>query len=794
MEMPADNPLPNAPTVLVVDDHWANRKLIKVVLGSERYRVIEATDGSEGLTTARLEHPDLVITDIVMPAMDGFEFVRQLRIDDSTAQTRVIFYTATYLENEARQLASSCGVSQVILKPAAPEEILTAVRTALEQESALPSPALSVSFERDHLRLMTDKLSDKIDDLEKTNLLLTQEVAQRRRAELALQKSHGRLERLSSIRQVSSDINSATMRTGNRHELLQETARLAVKHGQFTKVVVNSVDAADGQLTAVACAEAEPGWDRDDYAPGSVQSCPIPEITRAALAGGEPIICNDIESEKRFDPWRHEALARGQRAAAALPLMTAQNALGVIEFYAARPGFFSEEETALLRDLAADLCFALQYIDNQDKIAYLAYYDALTGLANRALFCDRVNQFAHASPGDKIRTGIIVLELERFNDINETFGRHAGDALLKDLAKRLTAWIGSSDRLAAVGRNRFAAYLPAIKDAGTIGHFFEDVMRAIAEAPFVVAGETMRLTVKGGASIYPADGEDAAKLLENAETALQRAKSCAENYLLFTAQMNARIAQTLMLENQLRHAIDHDEFVLHYQPIIDARSQRVMRLEGLLRWNHPEKGLVSPAAFIPVLEESGLIVDAGNWVLRRAAADYLGWADLPRRLPRISINVSALQLKNKNFVARVVETAQQLPAGALELEITESTLLDNPEEKVTELEKIRDLGVGIVIDDFGTGYSSLSYLAKLPISTLKIDRSFIRDIESNQRNLSIVTGIISLAHSLELRVVAEGVETEPQLQILQSLNCDEIQGFLFSPAVSPVAVIKFLED
>ncbi len=781
-------------TILVIDDHPDNRKLIKTVLRHEAYRVLEASDGSEALIIARREHPDLVITDILMPTMDGFEFVRQLRDDASLAQTRVVFYTATYLESAARQLAEACGVSHVILKPAEPQEILDTVHAALLLKEPLPSYHFTEAFDREHLRLMANKLSHNVDKLEEANLQLTQEVAQRKRAELTLLESYGRIERLSSIREVSSEINSAIVRIRNRQELLQEATRVALKYGQFSMVAISLVDSASAQLARAACAEVEALYGHRPHTPLPTDSQAVHELAQAALARQEPVLCNDIESEVRMDGWKNQTLARGHHAALALPLVATKNIMGVVEFYAARPGFFNEKEIGLLKDLAGDLSFALQYIANEEKINYFAYYDDLTGLANRALFCDRVNQLVHVAREDKLRGCVIVLDVDRFNIINDTFGRHAGDALLKQVNQHLTAKVKNTDWLAKVSGSCFAAYLPSIKDDAEIAHFLEDVMRDIAGAPFIVEGEEMRVTLKCGASIYPSDGKDAEKLLGNAETALQRAKSSPDRYLFFTEQMNTRMAEKLRLENRLQRAIQDDEFVLYYQPILDAQTKRTTRLEGLLRWNHPEKGLIYPGAFISLLEESGLILDVGNWVLKRAASDFQRWASRAAHPPRVSVNVSPLQLKQKGFAVSVAEAAAQCRAGALELEITENVLMEDMEQNIQTLQKLNELGVDIVIDDFGTGYSSLSYLAKLPVSTLKIDRSFIFDMQKNPKSLSIVTAIISLARSLNLKVIAEGVETEQQLQLLQLLKCDEIQGYLFSPAVAPADVEKFLAD
>jgi len=778
--------------ILVADDQPLNRKLIKIVLEGSDHVVLEASDGVEALAVARRERPDLVITDIVRPGIDGFEFVRQLRADPLLAGTRVVFYTATYLEEEARRLAQSCGVSRIIFKPAQADEIIEAVQASLGAVPAAPAADLKETFDREHLQLLTNKLARKVDELEQTNLRLTEEIGQRRRAELALHESQRRLERLSSLREVSSDINSAIVRIRERGEFLREAARLAVMHGQFSMVAISLFDEATGRLAPVARAEEQALYARETP-PFPTQSAAY-EIARLALARRELVLCNDIEAEGSMESWKSEVLGRGHRAAVALPLSVKESVLGVVEFYAPRPDFFNEDEVRLLRGLAADLSFALQYIDNEERINYLAYYDNLTGLPNRVLFCDRVHQLIHAAQGARRRAGMIVLDVERFSAINDTFGRHAGDALLKQVTERLKSAVRNSDWLASVARSSFAVYLPAIRDDGEIVHFIENVTREIASAPFAVEGEEMRLGFKCGASVYPADGTDAAKLLASAETALQRAKASGEEYLFFTAQMNERMAEKLSLENQLRRAIQNDQFVLYYQPIFDARTGRVARLEALLRWNHPEKGLVPPAGFIPVLEESGLIVDAGAWVLGRAAADYRKWAGRLKSLPRLSVNVSPLELKQKDFAVHVAVAASTFGAGNLELEITEGVLMEDVEQNVQLLSRLSGLGVGVVIDDFGTGYSSLSYLAQLPVSALKIDRAFIHGLNDKPKNMFIVTAVISLAHSLGLKVVAEGVETEAQAQLLRSLKCDELQGYLFSAPVPVSEVERFFGD
>lgn len=481
----------------------------------------------------------------------------------------------------------------------------------------------------------------------------------------------------------------------------------------------------------------------------------------------------------------------GIRSMAALPLIVGDDAIGVFVLYASDAGFFDDDEMHLLSELSGDIAFAIDHIEKSERLNYLAYYDALTGLANQSLFLERLQQRLHGAPPEEPRKhAVFLLDVERFKTINDTFGRNEGDDLLKQVAERCVRIGGDASRFARVGPDRFAVVASSFDHVDQIGAYLEQRLDAIFHGPFRVAGSDLRVAVKVGVAIAPDDGTDAETLLRHAEAALKKAKATSERYLFFTPEMTARIAERLSLENRLRQAIDDGEFVLHYQPKVDLVSGRLSGAEALLRWNDPQSGLVPPARFIPILEETGLIQQVGAWVMRTAVADYLRWCDAGLPAIRVAVNVSPLQLRNRSFAAQIEQTLaiDVRAAHGLELEITESLIMEDVKHKIAMLNAIRATGVTIAIDDFGTGFSSLSYLSKLPIDTLKIDRAFVIDMTTGPDGLALVSTIINLAHSLQMKVVAEGVESVEQQHLLRRLHCDEMQGYLFS---KPVPVDQF---
>ncbi len=477
---------------------------------------------------------------------------------------------------------------------------------------------------------------------------------------------------------------------------------------------------------------------------------------------------------------------------AMFPLIVADEAVGVLALYASEPQFFQEEELKLLTELAGDIAFAIDHLDKQERLNYLAYYDVLTGLANRTLFLERVAQYVRGAVSGGHKLAVFQFDLERFKNINDSLGQAVGDELLRQVAQWLTHNAAKDvNLLAHVGADHFALVMPVVKQGGNLKRLIDQWIETFQSHPFHLNDAVFRIAVKVGIAVFPDDGADADTLFRNAEAALKKAKASGERYLFYTQKMTKSVAGKLTLENQLRQALDNGEFVLHYQPKVNLASGKITSAEALIRWNDPRTGLVPPGRFIPILEETGLIYEVGRWALRQAIEDYLRWRAAGLPVVRIAVNVSPLQLRNRSFIDDVrsaIGVDAQAAAG-LELEITESLIMENVQHSIATLQAMRDMRLSIAIDDFGTGFSSLSYLSKFPIDTLKIDRSFVIDMTAGPQGLALVSTIISLAHSLKLKVVAEGVETEEQQGLLRLLNCDEMQGYLFSKPV-PVDIFE----
>jgi diguanylate cyclase (GGDEF)-like protein len=473
------------------------------------------------------------------------------------------------------------------------------------------------------------------------------------------------------------------------------------------------------------------------------------------------------------------------RSVAILPLLAGNEVVGVLALHSSEVDFFDEDEKKLLLELAGDISFALEYIESAQKLDYLAYFDVLTGLANRTLFVDRLAQYVRAAADHSHKLALFLLDLERFKNINDSLGRPAGDALLKQVAQWLLRDVGDPMLLARLGADLFAIVLPEVKKDGNLPHLLDEWYRQFVDYPFQLNDAECHIAAKIGVALYPDDGADADTLCKNAEAALKKAKIGGDRYLFYTQTMTETVIGRLTLEYRLRQALDNGEFVLHYQPKVRLANGKVTSAEALIRWNDPQSGLVAPGRFIPILEQTGMIHDVGRWALRQAIGDYLRWCDMGLDAVRVAVNVSPLQLRDRRFIIDVKQAIgiDARAAAGLELEITESLIMENVNHSIASLQAIRDLGVTVAIDDFGTGFSSLSYLSKLPIDTLKIDRSFVIDMTSGPQGLALVSTIITLAHSLKLKVVAEGVETEEQRRLLRSLKCDEMQGYLYSKPI-----------
>lgn len=459
------------------------------------------------------------------------------------------------------------------------------------------------------------------------------------------------------------------------------------------------------------------------------------------------------------------------------------------------------EQADIVRDAegkAASMVGVVQDITerkiSEERIQYLAYYDALTDLPNRALFMDRL-QYAVIDADRRERlVGVMFLDVDRFKDVNDSLGHETGDQLLKAVAERLTAVVRRGDTVARLGGDEFTIILAGMAHVDDAAQVAQKVLK-IFEQPFHVAHREFHMTASVGITLYPFDDSNFSNLLRNADIAMYRAKEAGRNtYQFYTAEMTTKASERLALKNDLQRALKQHEFSLVYQPIVSLQENRILGVEALLRWRHPERGLIAPDQFIGLTEETGLIVALGEWVLRTACQQCVAWHR--RGFPdlQVAVNLSARQFRHAHLAGAVQTVLEQtgLDARRLELELTESVLLEHDETTADSLRTLSSAGISLVIDDFGTGYSSLSYLRRFPIRTLKIDRSFTHGIPADPDSTAIAVSIVTLAHSLGMKVVAEGVETAEQLEFLRRRGCDACQGFYFSKPLSPEDMERLL--
>ncbi len=716
----------------------------------------------------------------MMPAMDGYELVRRLRMEPRTAQTPVIFLTAEYDEGDATELARAAGVTRVLRKPCKPSDVLEAVDYALGESPKTDSNAITGSYAVRHVRLMTDKLSSQAEELRAANARLElhaarleEEVAERKRA--AEELSH-----LNRVHAMVSSINAVIVHVRERDRLLEEACRMAVEHGKFRFAWIGLIDSEASTCTPVAAAGTDPSRFNRLGQPGPIDPISGRGLVHEAVMMRRAAVCNDIEAvqgQLRFGP---ELVKAGHRAAIVLPLIVDGKATGVFALYTTEVGFFNEGEIRLLHELAEHVSFALDHIVKTERLDYLAYYDALTGLANRTLLLQRLARDLEAAAGRQNCLALVVFDVDRFENINDSFGRHVGDQVLKTLVGRLMQTLGDPGRAARVGPDEIVAVIPEARSENDVARTVTEWSTRIFSSPFRTHAAELRLSGKAGIAMFPADGADPETLLRHAQTALKKCKTTADTYLFYTQDMSSRTAERLALEIKLRDGLEKDEFVLHYQPKIDTRSGRLVGIEALVRWQSPELGLVPPGQFIPLMEETGLIVEAGRWALRRAIADRRRWTNAGLQAPRVAINVSTVELRKQDFVDVFAHSLGQGDEDhGIDIEVTESIIMDDVAANIAKLLAIRELGVDIAIDDFGTGYSSLAYLARLPVQMLKIDRAFVSAMLDDASAMTLVSTMISLARSLKLTVVAEGVEQEEQARMLRLLRCDQMQGYLF---------------
>jgi PAS domain S-box-containing protein/diguanylate cyclase (GGDEF)-like protein len=609
----------------------------------------------------------------------------------------------------------------------------------------------------------------------------------------AQKEAQDKILRLNRVYRMLSKINALITNTHSRKDLFDGACRIAVEEGEFRLAWIGVVEDDGKTLSPQAWAGHNNGYlqclDLSTEAPDDISSASSQAIRLKRR------VVFDINNLDDKIHWKKEALKRGYQSILALPVMVKGEVAGVMSLYVSGPDYFDDKEIKLLTDFSDHLAYALQNIAQQEKLDYLASYDQLTGLPNRLLFHEHLNSILNEARNNDSGVALLIYDLKHFGEINNVYGRQIGDMVLQEIGIRLQELTSDTFNLGRITNDCFAMVLPAVDSMEKISALMENSLLPFLQRPVVVANTEIQLGFRAGIAVAAGNRQpDADTLYRNAGIALKKAKMSGEPYLFYRPEMTTRIAENLQIKNKLQRALKENQFVLHYQPKIDAQTHKIIGLEALIRWNDPESGLVPPAKFIPLLEESGLILDVGVWAMKQALADSLLLQKKGLPPLRIAVNVSPLQLQQKNFAEIVTDviTRHGDDTRILDMEVTESLLMQDIEGSINKLAAIRELGVNISIDDFGTGYSSLGYLTKLPVHALKIDRSFIMSMTSQPESMTIVSTIITLAHSLDLRVIAEGVETEEQAKLLRLLKCDEMQGYLFSKPLPPDAMFELL--
>ncbi|MFK0693215.1 EAL domain-containing protein [Mesorhizobium sp. IMUNJ 23033] len=510
----------------------------------------------------------------------------------------------------------------------------------------------------------------------------------------------------------------------------------------------------------------------------------------------EPVIVSDITQDPLWDDYRELVAPYGYRSCWSTPILSHQGAvLGVFAMYSMTVCEPGEAETRLINFTTRIAGIAIERKLAEDQIHFMANHDALTGLPNRALLEDRLSQAVLYAQRYGRWVTVLFIDLDNFKLVNDTLGHNAGDELLKTVASRMVKCVRATDTVVRLGGDEFVVVLfdqPASVEL--ISEIVQKI-RAVIEEPIELGKHRLSTTASIGVANYPKDGANSDTLLANADAALYRAKEFGrDNFQFYAPEFNTRAHERFVLQEEMRNALARSEFTLLYQPQIDLRSGQIFAVEALIRWQHPTRGTVSPAIFIPTAEETGLIVPIGDWVLHEACRQNKAWQDAGLPPLIVCVNVSARQFRERNLISRVVNALKDsgLEARYLELEVTESLIMQDIELAVATMNALQGLGVQISIDDFGTGYSSLSALKTFPVARLKIDKSFINDLADNESDQAVASAVISLGQNLHLRVIAEGVETDDQVAFLRKNNCDEMQGYHFSKPISAEAIMKLL--
>ncbi len=619
-----------------------------------------------------------------------------------------------------------------------------------------------------------------------------------------LKQAEQKIVRLSHCYAALGRTSAAIMRCADPQELFRQICRIVADLDQIRIVVIEFVEPTTGAFQRAAHASAASGRLHPPASAHPSGDSSLPEgwgPIGIAFRQDAPAVCNNFLADPGLQAWRPLAEELAIQASAAFPLRRNNQVVGCLSAHAAEPDFFNADLTNLLTQLAGEVSFALDLFEREnqrknaeDRIHHLATHDALTGLPNRTLLLDRLAQALRAAQRKRSYVGVLFLDLDHFKTINDSQGHGVGDQLLQAISQRLRDVVRREDTLARQGGDEFILVLTDLSEPAAAGWVAEHLLQAL-RAPFMLDHQILHVAASIGISIYPLDATDPPTLIRFADSAMYQAKADGRaHYAFFTAELNVRVSELFTLSNELRQALERDEFVLHYQPQIDLATGQPVGVEALIRWQHPRRGLIPPGRFISVAEETGLIDPIGEWTLRAACAQGRLWRDAGLPPLSVAVNLSARQWLQPHLENQVIDALQSagLEPRWLELEITENLLMRDTDKMIETMRRLRAGGVQFAVDDFGVGYSSLRYLKRFPVSRIKIDQSFVRDIPGDPDDAAIATAIIRMGKSLRLTVVAEGVETPEQLRFLGEQGCDVAQGYHFSKPLSAEECADYL--
>lgn len=717
--------------ILIAEDDINSLILLESILLSRDYDVVVAKDGAQAWSLLQHVKPDLVISDILMPGIDGFELCRKIKSDSNLKSIPVIIYSATYIESRDQQLALAAGASRFVLKPIDPQHMLDVVKEVLTDTPTTAEPVDLNALDSMHIAVLQNKLQAKLQVLADKN------------HELSMQ-----------------------------HEMLQLALEIS---GMCTFQWYADTDEfiGDANLNQLL------------FGTNTVGAISHHAILKHTLEADKSSLASAFQRLKQTDA----------SVAISFAYELPDHSIGTLELHARvhTPDTLTAPIVIIgtLMQVSTHQV-SQQRLNYQNDIDFARSHDPLTGFPNRAFFTERLESCIRESQANSTSFIIMAVDLDNFKLINDSLGQAVGDQLLQVVGERIANALTADQIVCRLGGDEFAIIVPMLSDLTDAEELATKLLVTIAH-PLDLAQEQISISASIGISQYPLHGQDRYSLMTAADTAMHAAKSNHGNRVyVYEHTMATSASERLMIAQGLKHALEKNQLVLHYQPKVSFKTGKITGVEALVRWQHPDHGLIMPDRFIPIAEENGFIVQIGRWVLRQACSEPLLRKPVNDQRLKVAVNVSIRQFTQDRFVEFLKVTLVELAFEPqyLQLEITESTLQVLEQSRLV-LEEIRAMGVTIAIDDFGTGYSSFSTLKHLPIDTLKIDKSFVKDIPQDPNDVAIVHGIIGLSKTLGMTVIAEGVETAEQLQVLANAGCDDYQGYLFSKPV-PIALLERL--